>query len=237
MHLSAQATGNFATSYMLGSLSVLDGSVSYLYSSLPLSVPRSAMVDLRSVTEGYRQLLPPRIPANDASERSGAAAAAALLYGCMFLPRGTLEALYLRRMGDRRQLRMAAVSDGRLRHGGALTAMLQHDAGNWSSEWLFSSDVALLGWRGLYNFGSGPPAGGGGNGGGGGGGGGDGCGGSDAKRPADGSGDGDGDGDGDRDKDREKPVGQFSGGAEVYYGLLNKSAGSMSPHDTPVARA
>lgn len=212
MHLSAQATGNFATSYMLGSLSVLDGSVSYLYSTLPLSVPRSATADLRSVTQGYRQLLPSRIPGGDGT---GCGGAAALLYGRMFLPRGTLEALYLRRMGDRRQMRVAAVSDGRLRHGGTLTAMLQNDAGKWSSECLFSTDVALLGWRGLYNFGSEPAAAGAGGSGGGG----------DFKRP----GDGGGDADGDRDRDRETPVGRFSGGAEVYYGLLNKSAGSVSP--------
>lgn len=69
--------------------------------------------------------------------------------------------------------------------------MLQHDVGKWSTEYLYSSDVALLGWRGLYNFGRDPrthpdPP---------------------ELRP-------------------DKPVGRFSAGAELYYGVLNKSAGS-----------
>jgi len=68
-------------------------------------------------------------------------------------------------------------------------AMLQHDNGKWCSEYLYSTDVALLGWRGLYNFGPEPV------------------------------------------QDGDKPVGRFSGGAEAYYGVLNKSAGSMFPTD------
>jgi distribution and morphology protein 10 len=180
MHLSSLSTPNFATAYTLGSLSVIDGSLSYLYSSLPLSLARSKDVDLRLLSPGYRQLLPSRTPTQSN---------AALLYGRMFLPRGTLEALYLRRLGATRQVRVTAVSDSRLKHGGTIMAMLQHDNGKWCSEYLYSTDVALLGWRGLYNFGPEPV------------------------------------------QDGDKPVGRFSGGAEAYYGVLNKSAGSMFPTD------
>ncbi|KAF8532839.1 hypothetical protein BDD12DRAFT_868233 [Trichophaea hybrida] len=148
MHLSSLSTPNFATAYTLGSLSVIDGSLSYLYSSIPLSLSRSKSVDLRLLSPGYRQLLPFLTPTPSN---------ATLLYGRI---------------------------DNRLKHGGTIMAMLQHDKGKWCSEYLYSTDVALLGWRGLYNFGPAEPV-----------------------------------------QDGDKPVGRFSGGAEVYYGVLNKSAG------------
>lgn len=57
MNLSSLSSLNFATSYGLGNFGVVDGSVSYLSSSLPLSnVQKSCDVDLHAVTQGYRQL-------------------------------------------------------------------------------------------------------------------------------------------------------------------------------------
>ena len=74
----------------------------------------------------------------------------------MYLPDSRLEALYLRLLSPTKMLRVTAVSDKRLRHGGTVTAMWQHDVGKWSQECLYSTDVALLGWRGLYNCGRDP---------------------------------------------------------------------------------
>lgn len=57
MNLSSLSSLNFATSYGLGNFGVVDGSVSYLSSSLSLSnVQKSCNVDLHAVTQGYRQL-------------------------------------------------------------------------------------------------------------------------------------------------------------------------------------
>ncbi|KAA8897765.1 mitochondrial distribution and morphology protein 10 [Sphaerosporella brunnea] len=175
MHLSSLSTPHFATSYTLGSLNVIDGSLSYLYSSVPLALSPSSTLDLRLLSPGYRQLLPPSPPT--AAETLHAAT---LLYGRMFLPRGTLEALYLRRLSPAHQLRATAVSDAKLRHGGTILFTLQHDTAKYSSEYLYSSDVSLLGWRGLYNFAA----------------------------PSTG-----------------EALGRLSAGAELYYGVLNKSAG------------
>ncbi len=44
----------------------------------------------------------------------------ALLYGRMYLPASTLEALYLRRLSPTKQLRVTAVSDPKLKHGGTV---------------------------------------------------------------------------------------------------------------------
>lgn len=51
---------------------------------------------------------------------------------------------------------MAAVSDSALPGGGAILLTVQNDHAKYSTEYLCSSDNALLGVRGLYNFGPDP---------------------------------------------------------------------------------
>lgn len=80
----------------------------------------------------------------------------ALLYGRLYLPTSTLEAMYLRRLSPSRLLRLSCVSDSALPNGGSVLAQLQNDYGKYSTEYLYSTDSALLGIRGLYNFGSDP---------------------------------------------------------------------------------
>ena len=162
LHISSLSAPNFATSYTLGSRGVVDGSLSFLYSSLGLSVPsKSSTVHLGHLVRGYRHLQelqepdPPhwneiwqggkRIDRKDA-----------LLYGRLYLPTSTLEALYLRRISSTRLLRLKCVSDGSLPNGGSALALLQNDYGKYSTEYLYSTDSALLGVRGLYNFGYDP---------------------------------------------------------------------------------
>ena len=79
-----------------------------------------------------------------------------LLYGRLYLPQSTLEALYLRRISPTQQLKLSAVSDSRLRNGGTILALHQYDVGKYSAETLYSTDGGLLGIRGLYNFGPDP---------------------------------------------------------------------------------
>ncbi|KAH9878000.1 Mitochondrial distribution and morphology protein 10 [Plenodomus biglobosus] len=198
LQISSLAAPNFATSYTLGSVGVVDGSVSYLYSSLPLRKDfRSSQIDLHHVIRGYKHLQELRRPdekwwseiwqAGRRVDRKNT-----LLYGRMFLPQSRLEALYLRRLTPTRQLRIAAVSDSNLNNGGTILTLLQNDFGKYSTEYMYSTDSALLGLRGLYNFGPDP-----------------------------------------RNAPTEPllahevdPVhGRFSAGAELYYGILNKSGG------------
>ncbi|EON99141.1 putative mitochondrial inheritance component mdm10 protein [Phaeoacremonium minimum UCRPA7] len=57
--LSSLATPNFATSYHLGTVGVVDGSISYLYSTVPLSntvVVQSDRIPLPELLRSYRQL-------------------------------------------------------------------------------------------------------------------------------------------------------------------------------------
>ncbi|KAF2126342.1 mitochondrial distribution and morphology protein 10 [Dothidotthia symphoricarpi CBS 119687] len=194
LQISSLAAPNFATSYTLGSVGVVDGSVSYLYSSLPLKKDfKSSNIDLHHVIRGYRHLRELRGPdekwwwelwhAGKRIDRRNT-----LLYGRIFLPQSRLEALYLRRLTPTRQLRIAAVSDSSLNNGGTILTLLQNDVGKYSTEYMYSTDSALLGVRGLYNFGPEPRT-----------------------APT---------------TEHTDPLhGRFSAGAELYYGLLNKSGG------------
>ncbi|KAL8693546.1 MAG: hypothetical protein Q9218_001632, partial [Villophora microphyllina] len=55
-------------------------------------------------------------------------------------------------------VKISAVSDSRLPNGGSILALLAQDKGKWSAEYMYSTDSALLGVRGLYNFGPDPRA-------------------------------------------------------------------------------
>lgn len=203
MNLSSLSSPNFATSYGFGNVGVVDGSVSYLSSSLPLTnVHRSCDVDLHAVTQGYRQLQELRCPEDPRYWEVWQGGIridrrAALLCGKMYLPASQLEALYLRRISPTQQVRLTAVSDSKLKSGGTIMAMLQQDTGKWCSEYLYITDGALIGARGLYNFGRDPRK-------------------TDPPTTTAAT---------SECSPTSEYSGRFSMGAELYYGILNKSAG------------
>ncbi|RDW88589.1 mitochondrial distribution and morphology protein 10 [Coleophoma cylindrospora] len=196
LNLSSLSSPNFATSYALGSVGLVDGSLSYLYTSLPLTTPASSgQIDLHNVIRGYRQIQELVKPDEDWmweewQDGKRIDRRDTLLYGRLYLPQSTLEALYLRRMSPTQQLKLSAVSDSRLRNGGTILALHQYDVGKYNTEMLYSTDGGLVGFRGLYNFGPDPRNG--------------------VIIPP-------------RTEDRF--YGRFSAGAEMYYGALNKSGG------------
>ncbi|KAL8710054.1 MAG: hypothetical protein Q9220_005325 [cf. Caloplaca sp. 1 TL-2023] len=216
LHISSLSTPHFASSYTLASTGVLSGSLSYLHTSLPLPSLRasSATLPLQAFAPtSYRQVLPLRRPDPPwwweiwhAGRRVDVRDA--LLYGRLYLPRSTLEALYLRRLNPTTQVKLSAVSDSRLPNGGSALALLAQDKGKWSAEWMYSTDSALLGVRGLYNFGSDPGV---------------------VEAEKDGLAMALPDiGPGGLAMEREnaaEQISRFSAGAELYYGLLNKSGG------------
>ncbi|KAH0536633.1 Mitochondrial distribution and morphology protein 10 [Glutinoglossum americanum] len=196
LNVSSLSTLNLATSYNLGSIGPVDGSLSYLYSSLPLkTTSKSSKIDLCDVVRGYRHLQELRRPDEQwrwevwrggrrIDQRD------VLLYGRMFLPRSAIEGLYVRRLSPTQQIRVSCVSDARLKNGGTVLALYQRDVGKYSTELLYSTDEALAGVRGLYNFGPDPRK--------------------DNPPP---------------NPSAERFYGRFSAGAELYYGAMNKSGG------------
>ncbi|KAI0887552.1 mitochondrial inheritance component MDM10 [Annulohypoxylon maeteangense] len=198
--LSSLATPQFATSYQLGNVGIVDGSISYLYSTVPLSnaIAQSEKIPLPDLLRSYRPLaeLPQR-----ARGLGGELIKDTVSYGRLYLPASMLEALVVRRVSPTLQLQLSAVSSETLRNGGTILGMAQYDEGRYAVEGLASTDGGLLGMRGLYNFGGdvghlNTPV---------------------QLVATNGNGSGNG--------ERERIYGRFSTGAELYYGTLNKSGG------------
>ncbi|KAJ5599480.1 hypothetical protein N7450_000547 [Penicillium hetheringtonii] len=173
---------------------MLDGSVSYLFSTVPLNdtPSQSALVPLRKLSPGYRQVYAPVAPAqtwgwdtlldkvslpglgegslpgfisrkdDDKTAEEAVQRKATLLHASLQLPSPTtLYALFLRRMSPTMQLSLAVCSTqgpplSKTAPQASMLAQLSHDTGKYCNEYLFSTDNALFGWRGLWNFGPDP---------------------------------------------------------------------------------
>lgn len=142
VRLSSLSTPQFATSYTLGTVGLLDGSISYLFSTVPFhnTPSRSALIPLRKISPGYRQVKAPVAPAQTwrwdslldnvnipglkdrtppASEHKDgsqtmedtAQPKPTLLHASLYLPSPTtLYALFLRRISPTMQLSLAVCS-------------------------------------------------------------------------------------------------------------------------------
>ncbi|KAH6603527.1 hypothetical protein Trco_008302 [Trichoderma cornu-damae] len=209
--LSALASPNFATSYQLGSVGVVDGSISYLFSSVPLRVlltPQSESVPLPDLLRSYRPLTPvarrddPSLRHPDDNDKTNES----LLYGRLYLPQSQLEALLVRRLSPALQAQFSAVSGQHLRNGGTALGLVQYDVGRYALEGLASTDGGLMGFRGVYNFGGDLSS-------------------KKHAHHATASTAENGNGHGGANGDKERIYGRFSTGGEIYYGTLNKSGG------------
>ncbi|KAK2865159.1 Mitochondrial distribution and morphology protein 10 [Arthroderma sp. PD_2] len=187
VHLSSLSTPQFATAYTLGTVGLIDGSVSYLFSTIPLdkTPSRSALISLRNLVPGYRQIYPPAVPLDpglewtfggspDSAERILSNAVeetgqlerkgkATLLHATFHLPPPTtLTALFLHRPSPTTKLSVALWSSQATNTSksappqASLLTQLCHDTGKYSTEFLFSTDNTLFGFRGLWNFGPDP---------------------------------------------------------------------------------
>jgi distribution and morphology protein 10 len=164
LRVSSLSTPQFATSYTLSTLGQIDGSISYLYSSVPLGhVPsRTVSIPLRTLVRGYHDVKLPSIQSNSYDDPE--ARKPILLHGTLALPPpSNLTALYARRINSTTLLSLSLNSlststppTGSGPPPASVLGHIQHDTGRYSIEGLASSDNALLGVRGLWNFGLGP---------------------------------------------------------------------------------
>ncbi|KIW64566.1 hypothetical protein PV04_09491 [Phialophora macrospora] len=171
LHISSLSTPNFASSYTLSTLGQIDGSISYLYSSVALGhVPSEApTIPLKSLTRGYREVrLPVPIVQGDKDRTrffTEDGRKPILLHATLALPPpSTLTALYARRISPETLLSLSLYSKSTTKPAvnsgpppASVLAHLQHDNGQYSLEGLGSTDNGLLGVRGLWNFGVAPP--------------------------------------------------------------------------------
>ena len=147
-------------------MGVIDGSVSYLFSTVPLdnTPSRSTLLCLRELVPGYCQLQGPHSQQHHYSAGDVDAynyqdsLKPTLLYATLHLPPPTtLNALFMRRISPTVNMTLAVCSNrgpplSKSAPQASILTKISHDTGRYSNEYLFSTDNALLGWRGLWNF-------------------------------------------------------------------------------------
>jgi mitochondrial distribution and morphology protein 10 len=145
---------------------VIDGSLSFLYSNLSLEGIPSATpsIPLRSLVRGYRDISLPPVPAQSYTLADGERKPTLLHATLALPPPSTLTALYTRHISPRTlfslSLNSKSISSPIAGSSppASVLAHAQHDTGRYRVEALGSTESALLGLRGLWNFGYPTPA-------------------------------------------------------------------------------
>ncbi|RKP06289.1 hypothetical protein THASP1DRAFT_18658, partial [Thamnocephalis sphaerospora] len=170
IHVARSPASLLQSAHSFRPLPRMAGSIGYMYTSRPLPTDSERMMEFTEVAERFHgtRIFTTREGAEKTPDTAGLAREPeALLYGRMFLPTGELEALIARRTSAHSQYLVTGFSSPDVRQplhvrcgggddggggSGALTLQWLHDRGPWCTEVSYSTDDAMLGVRGLYNF-------------------------------------------------------------------------------------
>ncbi|GMM53332.1 Mdm10 protein [Starmerella bacillaris] len=143
MHASSQTTDRTFTDHTLASSSLLTGSVSYLFSTIPFKCNPSSSIPLNCLTQCYK---PVYKTAKDLKSPF-----ASMIFGRMHFPGQQLEAMYIQGLGQISAITRWVV-DPRLETPLILTSTIQSRSNKWSREFIYSTHENLFGLRALANL-------------------------------------------------------------------------------------
>lgn len=154
LDISSKASDYLASSFTLSNYNSVNGSLAYLYSSIPL---RNTMgtrdISLQDAISSFRIIEPkvsiPKRPYAANYEKS------LLLYGRMYFPGAALEAMYIKRLSQQMQLLIKCISNPAIDKNSTMIVYLQKNTPKFLREFIYSTNEALFGFRFLYNFGEG----------------------------------------------------------------------------------
>ena len=150
---SSKTTDYLASSFTLSNHHQINGSLAYLYSSIPLTNTMGTKdVSLQDAIAGFRIIEPlvglrSKLKNNIMSNRSS------LLYGRMYFPGSALEAMIIKRLTKNSQLLIKCVNNPHLEKNGTMIVYLQNNTAKYLRELIYSTNEALIGLRCLYNLG------------------------------------------------------------------------------------
>lgn len=153
LDVSSKATAFLASSFTLSNHHSINGSLAYLYSSLPLKNTMGTKdVSLQDAISGFKIIEPnnehSKINSNPLSTKSS------LLYGRMYFPGSALEAMIIKRISTQTQLLIKCISNPYLNKSGTMIVYLQKNTPRFLREFIFSTNESLFGFRCLYNLGN-----------------------------------------------------------------------------------
>lgn len=151
LDISSKSTNHLASSFTLSNYRSINGSLAYLYTSIPLrNTTGTKNVSLQDAIAGFR-IIEPSAPSQYAGEEL--VRGKSLLYGRMYFPGSALEAMIIKRFTTYTQLLVKCVNNPHINKNGTIVVYLQNNNPKFSRELIFSTNEALLGFRCIYNFG------------------------------------------------------------------------------------
>lgn len=168
--ISSKSSDYSASSFTLSNYNVINGSLAYLYSSIPLkNTLGTKNVSLQEAISGFKILEPNDNSATGNSTFTNSITSSnngpnsiteynrnSLLYGRMYFPGAALEAMIIKRLSKQSQLLVKSISNPNLSKNGTMIIYLQNNTSKYLREFVYSTNEALIGFRCLYNFGRNP---------------------------------------------------------------------------------
>ncbi|RHZ72825.1 hypothetical protein Glove_238g7 [Diversispora epigaea] len=152
--ISKIQTSMFKSSYTMNASPILNGSIGYLFTSRPLIVDPSSHLNFVEIIDRFHINYSPRLMPAVENQTIDASSKDYLLYGRLYIPTGRLEAMYSKKFSSLMQCVIRGVSESRMKAASHCTAELQYDTGKWCTEFSFTTDGELFGIKGLYNLAS-----------------------------------------------------------------------------------
>lgn len=157
LEVLSRATDYLALSLTLLNHGSINGSLAYLYTSVPLrNATGTKDISLQDAIAGFRIIEPyhhvserGKNPKNDK---------ASMVYGRMYFPGSVLEAMLIKKLSKQTQLLIKCINNPNLKRNGTMIMYLQRNTPRFSQEYIYSTNEALFGFRCLYNFGNDRPA-------------------------------------------------------------------------------
>lgn len=155
LDVTSQATDHLASSMTLLNYNSIHGSLAYFYSSAPLkNTAGTKDISLQDAIAGFR-IIEPHMPGHEAKDIDKVSGTKPLLlYGRLYFPGSSLEAMIIRRLSDLTQLLVKCINNPHLHKNGTMIVYLQENVPRYSREYIYSTTEALFGFRCLYNFGN-----------------------------------------------------------------------------------
>ncbi|KAI3405710.2 MDM10 [Candida oxycetoniae] len=163
---SSKTTDFSASSFTLSNFHQINGSIAYLYSSKPLTnIMGTKEISLQDAIAGFRMIEPLMVLRNQKVQESNLKKRRwhnteksnkkhSLLYGRMYFPGSTLEAMIIKRITENTQLLIKCVNNPHLDKNGTMIVYLQNNTAKYSRELIYSTNESLIGLRCLYNLGN-----------------------------------------------------------------------------------
>ncbi|EGV64692.1 hypothetical protein CANTEDRAFT_113480 [Yamadazyma tenuis ATCC 10573] len=155
LDISSKSSDYSASSFTLSNYNVINGSLAYLYSSIPLkNTLGTKNMSLQEALSGFKIIEPKELETkSEFSAVPSDISKPSLLYGRMYFPGSALEAMVIKRISKSTQLLIKSISNPNLSKNGTMIIYLQNNTSKLSREFIYSTNEALIGFRCLYNFG------------------------------------------------------------------------------------